>query len=358
MIAAKLYRWSIDRINGRFVSGWCFNRLFKTRPVSFTARADDTIIGHFTNDGYRPDLVAKKLHPTGVCGFDFSFTDDFDPGDCRRFHLHVDSFRQPLVSIDCDTIKTRRPQLTAPVCFMHIPKTAGTSFNAFARTCFSSDRFVTHLERLGTEQRQKVVGRAHYLSGHLPLYQLSRLVTLEDYDCFAIIREPYSHLHSHLNYLRGVDPGARTEHFYTYHHNEVVKAFSTYLNRVDFSDTDEIRSCISRLEGYQLDFLDNIQTRYFLDYRPETVGPDDLHRACENIALFRAVGLTEAYDRFREQFCDIIGVTDTEQTLRSNRSAEYRLFDLSDQPVRQVLRPLVAYDMKLYEFVSERCMNC
>jgi hypothetical protein len=357
MIAAKLYRWSIDRINGRFVSGWCFNRLFKNRPVSMIAVADDTIVGRFTNDRYRPDLAAKKLHPSGVCGFDFSFPDDFDPSNCSRFHLYVDSFRQPLASIDCETIVNRRPRLAAPVCFMHIPKTAGTSFNAFARTCFSSDRFVTHLERLGNDQQRQAIGRALYLSGHLPLYKLSQLVALEDYDCFAIIREPYSHLHSHLNYLRGVDPGARVEHHYTYHHNQVVKTFSAYLNQVDFSDPGEIRTFISQLEGYQLDFLDNIQTRYFLDYRPATVGPDDLDRACHNIALFRAVGLTEAYDRFREQFCDIIGVNDGKQALRSNRSPEYRLFDLSDQSVCQALHPLVDYDMRLYEFVSARVMN-
>lgn len=357
MIATKLYRWSIDRINGRFVSGWCYNRLFKTRPVSFTAAADDTIVGHFSNDGYRPDLVDAKLHPSGVCGFDFSFPGDFDPDRFERLHFYVDSFRQPLVSIDCHTIETRRPQLSAPVCFMHIPKTAGTSFNAFARTCFSSDRFVTHLERLGNDQRRQAVDRAHYLSGHLPLYQLKGLVELDNFDCFVIIREPYAHLHSHLNYLRGVDPGARFEHYYPYRHNEAVKTFSAYLNQVDFSDTDEVRTFIAGLSGYQRDFFDNLQTRYFLDYRPDTVGPDDLERACENVALFRAVGLTEAYDRFRKQFCDFIGITDAEQTLRSNRSDTYRLFDLSDHSVRQSLLPLVQYDMGLYEFVSKRVMS-
>ncbi len=354
MIAAKLYRWSVDRLNGRFISGWCYNRVFKTRPVSIVAAADDTILGRFTNNGYRQDLVDKDLHPTGVCAFDFSFPADFDPQKSTTFHLYFDSHKSPVLSIDCNKIEILRPRISSPICFMHIPKTAGTSFNAFARSCFSGDCFFTHIERLDSAQRQQAVDQALYLAGHLPLYELRSLNSISKYNFFAIIREPYAHLHSHLNYVRGVDSGSKVETLYTYRHNETVKALSGRLNRVDFTDLSDVQMLVAGLRDYQLDFFDNMQTRYFLDYRPDRVGWDDLQRACENISQFQSIGLTEAYDSFKEQFCQIIGVEAVEQKLQSNKSAYYRLFDLADQAIRAVLLPLVQYDLKLYEFVSER----
>ncbi len=352
MIAEKLYRWSVDRLNGRFISGWCFNRLFKNRPVSITIAADETVLGRCTSDRYRPDLVEKKVHPSGVCGFDFNFGADFDPRNHQRLQLFVDASAAPLVSIDCAAIEIRRPKLSAPVWFMHIPKTAGSSFNAFARTCFSAERFLTHIERLGIDERSRAARRANYLSGHLPLYQLSELIKPNGYKYFSIIREPYSHLHSHLNYVRGVDPGSLLEHHYTYQHNESVKVLSSELNRIDFGDHVEIRRFVNELKAYQLDFFDNMQTRYFLSHRPARVSRDDLEQACENVMKFTSVGLTESYDRFREHFCAFIGVAADKQTIQANKSKQYRLFDLADSGVREIVLPLVQYDLKLYEFVE------
>ena len=354
MIAAKLYRYSIDRLNGRFISGWCFNRFVKSRPVSIVAAADEIILGRFTNHGYRPDLDQQNLHPSGVCGFDFSFPSDFDPRSHHEFQLYFDSFKTPVATVACSEIEVVQPQLAAPICFMHIPKTAGTSFNSFARGCFSGDNFFTHIERLDESELRHGVDRALYLAGHLPLYELEQLVELSGYDLISIIREPYAHLHSHLNYVRGVRPGSRLETYYGFRHNHTIKALSDALNRVDFANLVEIKGFVTELHDYQLDFFDNIQTRYFLDYRPERVEGKDLDRACENISRFRSVGLTEAYDRFKTQFCDSIGIVSKEQKLQSNKSEYYRLFELSKPEVRTALFPLVEFDLKLYQFVSER----
>ena len=354
MIAAKLYRFSIDRLNGRFISGWCFNRFVKTRPVNIVAVADETVFGRFANSGYRADLVEKNLHPSGVCAFDFSFPADFDPRSFGKLHLYFDSFKTPVVSVDCSEIELLQPQLSTPICFMHIPKTAGTSFNSFARSCFAGDRFFTHIERLDEKALHSGVDQAQFLAGHLPLYELGSLVDLSRYDLISIIREPYSHLHSHLNYVRGVRPGSRFEIHYGFRHNETVKALSDELNRVDFSDFDEINDFVAGLHDYQRDFFDNIQTRYFLDYRPERVGEEELQRACDNISRFSSVGLTEAYDHFKNQFCHSIAITSGEQKLQSNKSEHYQLFDLAEPDVKAALRPLVEYDLKLYKFVSTR----
>ncbi|MBT8329344.1 MAG: hypothetical protein KJN87_06520 [Desulfofustis sp.] len=352
MIAAKFYRYSIDRLNGRFISGWCYPRFSKSRPVYIAAMVDGTLIGRFTNDRYRPDLVEQQLHPSGVCGFDFSFPADFTPDSCQWFELYFDSFKTPVTRIGCSEIELLKPSLTAPICFMHIPKTAGTSFNALARSCFSGDRFITHIERLGEQELQRGLERVHYLAGHLPLHELEKVVDLSGFELISIIREPYSHLHSHLNYVKGVRPGSKLESYYGFHHNETIKSLSDALNRIDFSNPEEIHGFVTGLHDYQLDFFDNIQTRYFLDYRPDRVGEEELRRACSNTSRFISVGLTETYECFKDSFCELIGVSSAEQKLQSNKSDYYQLFDLADQHIREVLAPLVQFDLYLYDYVS------
>lgn len=354
MIAAKLYRFSIDKLNGRFISGWCFNRLIKTRPVSIVAAADDLVLGRFTNHTYRKDLIEEKLHPSGICGFDCNFPVDFDPRSHSKFHLYFDSFNSPVATIDCSEIELLQPTVTAPICFMHIPKTAGSSFNAFARECFSADQFYTHLERLDDGDRKDVLKQARYLAGHLPLLELARIVDLNRYKLYAILREPYSHLHSHLNYLKGVRQGSSLESYYGYRHNQTIKTLSDTLNHIDFEALEEIKSFVAGISSYQLDFFDNIQTRYFLDYRPERVTQKDLDRACDNISRFSLVGLTEGYDQFLEVVCRTIGIPTRSQDLQSNKSDYYHLFDHSDGDIKTAFLPLVHYDLKLYELVSKK----
>ena len=361
MILKKRYRASIDRLNGRFISGWCFNRLRKDKPVAITIAADGKVLGSLTNSGLRRDLVDLKLHPSGVCGFDFSFPRSFDPAAFEFLHLYFDGHKTPFLSIACSEIEMLRPDLQRPVRFMHIPKTAGTSFNAFARQCFASERFITHIERLEPEARQKRALGADYLAGHLILGDLAALATSHPEaatgdpacDFYAIIREPYAHLHSHLNYVREVVTASRDEAHYGFKHNQSIKALSARLREIDFASIDEVARWVAELHGYERDFFDNQQTRYFLDDRPEIVGEENLARARDNLHRFRLVGLTEQYDRFRERFCRHLGLPSAEQPVKSNISGSNRLFDPADQHIRSVLFPLVTFDLQLYQFVRQ-----
>ncbi|MBE0582544.1 MAG: hypothetical protein IH612_02140 [Desulfofustis sp.] len=354
MFAEKLYRHAIDRINGRFMSGWSFHRIFTTRPVVVRVTADRHELGVFTCRDYRRDLKEQRLHPTGCCGFDFSFPADFDPSRHGVLHLYFDSCTRPLVSIDCRELALLRPVSGRPIFFMHIPKTAGTSFNAFARQCFAGDEYFTHIERLPPQQRRQVLPRARYLSGHLPWREIVEILEPGHYDLYAILREPVAHLHSHLNYVRLVHSDAEHEQHFPYRHNETIRALGGRLATVDFQDEEQIRRFVAELSGYQLDFFDNVQTRYFLDHRPERVTEMDYLQAVQAIERFTAIGLTEHYDRFRDRFCRNLGLPAQQQTLRSNRSQRYRLFDFDNPVTRKIIDPLVCFDRRLYDLIADR----
>jgi hypothetical protein len=349
----KLFRYSIDKINGRFISGWCFHRIRKDERLTIRFVADDHYLGAVQAIEYRKDLKIKNLHPSGVCGFDFSFPDDFDPGKYRLLKLYVDKARRPLASIDCGDVEVLEPDPATSIYFMHIPKTAGSSFNAFARLCFPTGEYAPHIERLSETGRRALVGNRKYVAGHLPWGEVGPLVEGSAYSLYSLLRDPYKHLHSHLNYVRSVHANAEHDVYNEYKHNDTIKELAARLNKVNFGDDDELQYFIQGLKGFHRDFFDNIQTRYFLDYRPEKVTVEDLENAKKNILRFQLVGLTEYYHIFLDRFCLDMGLPTQSQTEKSNKSEHYYLFDYRRQTTKQILSPLVGVDLLLYQYVSQ-----
>jgi hypothetical protein len=354
MLTKRFYRLSIDRINGRFMSGWCFHRWARRSPVTITVSVDDCELGSVVCHEYRRDLKEHGLHPTGRCGFDFSFPKSFVPREHQRLQFFFNNSRRPHLQIPCRDLELLQPDNGRPIFFMHIPKTAGTSFNAFARRCFSGEEYIPHLERLAPDEQRRAVVTGRYLSGHLPWREALTLLDGDRHDLYALIREPYAHLHSHINYVRRVHLDAEHELYFAYHHNETIKAMAEHLAGVNFHDDRHLQRFVDGISGCQCDFFDNIQTRFFLSSRPERVGEAEFQEAAENLRRFRLVGLTEHYDRFRDRFCQDIGLQPQQQTLRSNRSKGYALFDVDRPAVRALVDPLVRFDCRLYALIAER----
>jgi len=354
MFTDKLFRYAVDRLNGRFISGWCFSRLRTSTPVRLTVAVDGREIVSTLCNRYRKDLKQQSLHPSGLCGFDIDFPDDFDTRQHRLLTIHFNGSKRPARSFDCQSLPVLRPDPEVRIFFMHSPKTAGTSFNAFARCCFPGGEFVTHLERRPPETWRQVVDASRYVAGHLGWRTIRDLVPSDRFRFYAMLRDPYAHLHSHLNYVRCVDTNAEHEQLFGFRHNDTIRDLAVRLNRLDFADARQASRFVEGLSGFELDFFDNIQTRYFLDYRPEKVEMADVDNALANLDRFRLVGLTERYDRFLALVCGDIGLAPQQQDLQSNRADGYRLFDRKQESVRQCFAPLVEADLELYRRVAER----
>ena len=355
MLVNKFFRFAIDRINGRFITGWCFRRIMKAKPVTIRVVADRHELGIVSCTNYRKDLKEKKLHPTGCCGFDFSFPADFEPDRYSAIHLYFDGHKEPSVTVSCRELLMLRPSPRRPIFFMHIPKAAGTSFNSFVRNCFAKDDFIPHIERLTPEQRQVLLQKhTPYLSGHIPWYEIVRLLEPWQFDLYSIAREPLSHLHSHLNYVRSIHTHAGHYGHEEYHHNDLIRGLGEKLAGTDFFDDGAAERFVAKLSGFERDFFDNIQTRYFLDYRPEQVTDADYRKAAQTIKHFRLIGLTERYDQFRDQFCKDLGLQSQLQTLRVNRAENYSLFDPGRSSTRRIVDPLIRFDCQLYELIASQ----
>lgn len=354
MIVNKLFRYSIDQVNGRFVHGWCFHRFLKNKPVTLRIEADGHLLGKVECTSYRKDLKVKQLHPTGYCGFDFNLPDGFNTQNFLNIQIYAGKYPLPLITLPCLDLQTLRPESSKNIFFMHIPKTAGSTFNAFLRCCYPSSQYNSHIERLDYQDRKNLIGNTKCVSGHLPWYQLRDLLVNSNYHLYSIIRDPYEQLHSHLNYVRRVQSDAEHEDKFAYRHNKRIRELSAQLNKVKFSNDSEIERMVKNCQDYQLDFFDNMQTRYFLDYRPGKVTMADLEHAKSTIDQFELVGLTEFYDKYLNRYCNELQLPPQVQAERLNKSDSYKLFDHSLPSTKNALHPLVEVDLKIYQYIVEK----
>jgi hypothetical protein len=99
---------------------------------------------------------------------------------------------------------------TRPVLFLHIPKTAGTSFLLMLQNAFG-DNNVRRLQTIDKNSQSAIddmveheLDKVSCLTGHLPLYLFEK--HLERFQPFTVLREPISRVLSLFRFLKAGDP--------------------------------------------------------------------------------------------------------------------------------------------------------
>jgi hypothetical protein len=345
-----MFRHAIDIINTQVISGWCYSRVLPNKPITLFIYSGKKLIGQVVSNEFREDLVDHSVHPTGNCGFTFFFPKNFHLEKGNTIKICAKGLLSSvLASYKHNEVAQVSGKETSPLVFMHIPKTAGTSFNAYARQFFPTGKAITHIEELPEDQNDFI--RTHtYIAGHLPLGKLTRLCPPEQYTYYTILRDPMKQLHSHLNWVKGIG----TDPFSGFYkkHPPVIQQLAARLNKNAGKIQDTLHSFVQNLNGFECDFFDNIQTRYFLNYRPDKIRPEDTLAAQKNCSLFQQIGTTEAYQKFTRSFCSENGLKYIQQPQPLNRSKQKILYDLAAPDIKEILSPLVTSDMALYEYIS------
>ena len=350
--AANSFSWFIDVVNNSRISGWCFNNDALYNPSTLSFYGDQEKIGSTIANQYRQDLKALKFHPTGNCGFEYTIPDQLDLHHYNRLSIHADGPPEPLKSFETKNIPTVLREPLPKVFFMHIPKTAGTSFNTFAGTLFPQDSAAVHLESVDQNTYPVLQSEKHYLAGHLPLREIKSHFDLTQFDLYTIIREPYGHLHSHLNWVKRIGGNPDSDFFLS--HSRETQKLALLLNELDFTHEKNIHALVDGICGDLTTLFDNHETRYFLDYRRKKVTAPDVQIAQAELGRFKFIGITEQYQQFLDLFCATYQIVSTGQQERLNRSESSKLFDFHDPTIRSILNPLVEFDLRLYQSVLER----
>ena len=360
-----LYKISIDTLNEKLISGWCFKRLNKQTPVSLHIMQGTTIIATTKAEVFREDLKALGVHPTGCCGFE-AYIDTLDSslnadselilrdGDSQREIARItqeglllqNSVRDKLARV----FKHLDPNRKTKTLFMHIPKTAGTSFNTDMRAQLGAGSVVSHIEEIAATKYSQLAEHYHFISGHLILGKLKEHFDLSQFQLYTIIREPYEHLHSHLKWMKNHYLMGRKKNRDKI--NPALFGASNTIASLDFSDPSAIKDFSTTISGVEARLFDNLQTRHFLDHHVEKVTETDLHCAVENFHYFYAIGLTEEYDLFLHQFGNKKRVKVRNRQVL-NRSVAEDLYDCHDPLYQEALFPLIRYDLELYQRIKD-----
>ena len=345
-----LKRYSVDIFNNRYISGWIFHRIWKTGDVILSYFSNNMKIGESSAHNYRKDLQAKGIHPTGKCGFNFNFPSDFDVTQAETLDIYLNEEKKPFLRLETTHLSPPATHELPPLLFMHIPKTAGTSFNSFMRLQLPYEHIRIHIESLPPEEYSQLAARCSYIAGHLTLQKLKSCFDLSTFDSFTLIRDPQTHLHSHLNWLRGV--GEHVNSGFFSQHNQTVQLLAIKTKGCNFSNVYEVEHFVRHLKDYELDFFDNMQTRYFLDHRPEKVSPSMLDEAENNFGVFKHIGRTEQYDQFIEKFSSIYRIPVTDRPGSYNKAIDSALYDSADPVMQDLFSPLIETDLLLYSRIK------
>jgi len=359
------YKFSIDRISAAYISGWCFQRINKNKSIELEVRRGGEVIGTARTGLYREDLLALGIHPTGRCGFELVIKPAAGCVEGQPLILAVKNSRSTLAFFYPDrpiqkkhsgllsrvqSIMSSFGKDRSTVLFMHIPKTAGTSFNTLAYSLFQNKKVATHIELLTENERALLPGKYQFISGHLKFNTMKTLVDERYSNLYSIVREPYAHLHSHIKWL--MQTASDTSDNYFKYRNPIIYKLGVRLHEIDFSNVEQLSAFSHGMNGLGIAFFDNLQTRYFCHAADdELVTEEHLQQAVSNTEKFVLIGLTEKYSEYVKDFVRLNNCTKQVIPQTMNRSRSQPLFDLGDEAVRKVLLPLVRYDLELYEFI-------
>ena len=352
-IQRKLLPFYIDILNREYASGWCFNRLSPERQTSISFKLNGHAVGRVTCDLAREDLVEQRLHATGLAGFECVFDSPLEPEPNDRLTMHINGLPIPAASYSgSQVLKVFEPE-SRPLFFVHIPKTAGTSFNNYIRQYFGYRKSHTHIQTTPLDQQQELARTGDFLSGHITLEHVPTIFRdRPGVDLHSIVRNPAKQLHSHIGWVKGIAKDTGSDFFHKHH--SLVQEMGRDLFQTDLSRPENLSALAENLDGFQIDFFDNIQTRYFLDYRPERVSQEDCNNAIANISRFKTLGLTEKFGEYTARFCDVYGIAQKPVTSVHNPSRVRPLFDIEDPALRTIIEPLVVYDEQLYKEITRQ----
>lgn len=369
---ALAYKYAIDVFSSTHITGWCFHRFHKNKALTLVLSLGEMVLGECTADELREDLKKQSLHPSGLCGFSFVFPKQWNVPNAQLADEVVVSIKDSNATLCvlnknlADKVAGRPTHLTSKlkqglsatrsgkdkVFFMHIPKTAGTTFNTFAKSIYPSNRAITHIEFYDPDEYAGIACDHRFISGHLNVGQIQEYFPVNEFKLYTLMREPYAQLHSHFNWLKGIG-AEKSSAFYQSQHRSFKEIADDFAGKSQLSH-DDLQKISDNLSGVLKLLFDNCQTRYFLSENCEEIEQHHFDRAEQNMAIFEEIGITEEYDKFKASFCKAHDLKVDKSDSAFNASRLNALYDYQDPLNREILLPLVDKDLLLYQQVLNR----
>lgn len=212
--------------DGRVV-GWAVSQDAKDAQVVVEIGSGSDVV-YLVADLFRQNLLDGGIHLTGYCGFSWNISEWANQDiEVRAVGVYQNDVSLKTVANDNDEFVSEQP---SPIFFVHIPKTAGTSFRTSVENYFGADAIVKNYgpgsvetsplaaeyllnkrDCFGFYQRL-LDSRARLYSGHVHACPMAHVFPLNQIVSF--IRNPVEQVVSHYNhYMRWNDYSGTFEEF-------------------------------------------------------------------------------------------------------------------------------------------------
>jgi len=232
--------------------------------------------------------------------------------------------------------------------YLHIPKTAGTTFNDFLIRNFEPSECLFHIEI----QIDKIENQA-ILSGHIPLPKAEKIIpNFDDHIKLTVFREPLQQVSSHLRFVRKLAEPSENRRLQG--HNSQIQKIVARLAHTDLSSPQSLQTFIDWLEEEKLTLFHNTQTQYLIGSR-FTINEAMLKEAKARLNNIEFVGITEKLDEYMRLLTVKLKLRNSVHANKKlNITRENFGLDIEDKEVQGVLEPLIHYDKIIYEQAKEK----
>ena len=230
--------------------------------------------------------------------------------------------------------------------FIHIPKTAGSSFNEFINQFVSAESLINHLESKKDFHDPNYLATFGFVSGHLPIQRFSNLIDFDTAYSFTILRNPINHVISHINWVRRLsDPGEEQR---LLNHPEYIQKLSAKLASTALSDATELANLIQNFEVAEYGLFDNTQTRYLCG-KKGLLSNSDVNKALSNLSSLNRFGFVEDLNTLCNNIQGDLNYIPSIPLQKINESKVSYGLSSSDKYLLKVLSPLIEFDQQLYD---------
>ncbi|UQX10572.1 sulfotransferase family 2 domain-containing protein [Candidatus Mycobacterium methanotrophicum] len=246
---------------------------------------------------------------------------------------------------------------------VHVPKTAGSSVNAFMEDCLGERACASHIEsnpewKFGAGP-DTIFEDKVFLSGHVHLRALRHKLTLQNTLVTTMLRDPIDQLISHIAWVRRLADPDEKKRFYQ--HDAAVQHIATCLAKVDLGSPVHLKKWASELSGEAQSLFDNCQVRYLTDRGQTDRGPTgrvtqrDLQGAIRNLEIFDLVGRSDRVPSFLTKVAEKMRLersSASDVNVRENVAKTKYGLDSRDPSIREALESLLQFDQVLYDKVA------
>ena len=299
-------------------------------------------------DKDREDVYTAGLSKNKKCGYEAQFSED---------NFAVASVRAYALS---DELQLAVPEYRGRKgFFIHIPKTAGSSLNEMFKQSYGEDNFYSHIEGI-RDQWDTVARNAFMLSGHVGYNLYEEFFGDQNRILITFLREPYKQLISHFYWVRHLSEPEKKD--FLNNHSPLVQKISKRLFESDLSTEVGLKEYVDSMTPQEHRLFNNFQTRFLVNpVKVSKILPLHYIKAVQTLGKIDIVGIVENMDEsmklltpfLNKDMLEIVDKKEIRAVKRNVNPYDYGI-DIGNELIREILHPLVRFDLDLYKKALEK----